>query len=417
MDRLSAIGCSGIRRNSGSASGRNPGEFRYAWVRRALRAAAGVLCASVLSTGCQSLQSKLPKPSWMKKGSDEAAVAKAEGDDASPAPKKRESWIFRAGHWEQQATPTEGTLPGEYASAKALFDAGEHSKAERAFRKVVKQAEKEKNPDLFEDALFMQAESLYAQRKYPKARELYAKLLNEFPSSRHRNDVIQREFHIAELWLDDTRTEMEEWKEYEEGKRNFVMPAVFHFEREKPFLGREGAAVKTCESIYTQDPLGSLAPQALYRAGGVNYFRNNFDASDDYFSLLVDQYPKSPLAPKALELAIQSKSQVNGGPDYDGRKLAEARALVDTALRAFPEIQRDPVKRESLQQTLIGINEQQAEKDFRVAEFYRRTKKPAPAYFYYEIVRRRYPGTEWADQATERMLEIRSAVEKDKQEN
>ncbi|MCI0355572.1 MAG: hypothetical protein L0099_11120, partial [Acidobacteria bacterium] len=75
-------------------------------MRRALRAAAGVLCASVLSTGCQSLQSKLPKPSWMKKGSDEAAVAKAEGDDASPAPKKRESWIFRAGHWEQQATPT-----------------------------------------------------------------------------------------------------------------------------------------------------------------------------------------------------------------------------------------------------------------------------------------------------------------------
>ncbi len=398
MERLSAIGyrLSAFRR-------------RFSASLFPLSATAGLLFASVVSTGCQTFQPKWP--SWMKKDANEAQVAKGEGADETP--KKKESWVFRAGHWEQQAAPPEGTLAGDYTAAKALFDAQEYSKAGRAFRKVAKQAEKDKNADLYEDALFMQAESLYAERKYPKARELYHKLLNEFPSSRHRNDVIQREFTIAELWLDDTRDEMEAWKEYEEGKRNFVMPAVFHFEKEKPFLGREGSAVKTCESIYTQDPLGSLAPQALYRAGGVNYFRNNFDAADDYFSLIVEQYPKSPLAGKALELAIQSKSQVNGGPDYDGRKLAEARALVDTALRAFPEFQNNPVKRESLEQTLIGINEQQAEKDFNVAEFYRRTKKPAPAYFYYEIVRRRYPGTDWAEKATERMLEIRATVEKD----
>jgi hypothetical protein len=56
---------------------------------------------------------------------------------------------------------------------------------------------------------------------------------------------------------------------------------------------------------------------------------------------------------------------------------------------------------------------QQAEKDYKVAEFYRRTGHPASAYFYYEIIRRRYPGTRYFDLATERMHEIKAKAEKE----
>jgi hypothetical protein len=54
---------------------------------------------------------------------------------------------------------------------------------------------------------------------------------------------------------------------------------------------------------------------------------------------------------------------------------------------------------------------QQAEKDFRTAEFYRRTGHYGSAYFYYELVRRRYPGTPQAETSTQRMLELRHAWE------
>jgi outer membrane protein assembly factor BamD (BamD/ComL family) len=96
------------------------------------------------------------------------------------------------------------------------------------------------------------------------------------------------------------------------------------------------------------------------------------------------------------------------GPDYDARKLAEARQLVDTGLRSYPELKD---KKDYLENTLVRINEAQAQKDFNIAEFYRRTKHHGAAYFYYEIVRRRYPGTKWAEQATERMHEVRTEVE------
>src|SRR5207237_8618570 len=45
---------------------------------------------------------------------------------------------------------------------------------------------------------------------------------------------------------------------------------------------------------------------------------------------------------------------------------------------------------------------QQAQKDFRTAEYYERTGHPGSAVFYYELTRRRYAGTWYADLATER---------------
>jgi hypothetical protein len=47
-----------------------------------------------------------------------------------------------------------------------------------------------------------------------------------------------------------------------------------------------------------------------------------------------------------------------------------------------------------------------------MAEYYERTKHPGSAYFYYELVRRRYPGTKWSDQATQRMEFLKAEAEK-----
>jgi uncharacterized protein (TIGR03067 family) len=54
----------------------------------------------------------------------------------------------------------------------------------------------------------------------------------------------------------------------------------------------------------------------------------------------------------------------------------------------------------------IGLN--QAEKDFQVAEFYRKTGHAGSATYYYELVRRRYPGTPFAAQAQQRLRDLRS---------
>src|SRR6185437_8554448 len=118
-------------------------------------------------------------------------------------------------------------------------------------------------------------------------------------------------------------------------------------------------------------------------------------------------------APYAIELAIKAKLMSTGGELYDGRRVADARKLVDEALR-MPNVSEE--KKQDLMKLLKCITAHQAEKDFQMAEFYRRTGHPGSAYFYYEIVRRRYPGTDAAARATTRMSQIYVKMEQKQRE-
>ena len=142
-------------------------------------------------------------------------------------------------------------------------------------------------------------------------------------------------------------------------------------------------------------------------------FRQTAQVVDQKFTTLTKTYPDSPYAPYAIELAIKAKLMSTGGELYDGRRVADARKLIDEALR-MPHV--DEEKKQNLMKLLACITAQQAEKDFQMAEFWRRTGHPGSAYFYYEIVRRRYPGTDAAERATIRMQEIYAKMAQEQRE-
>jgi outer membrane protein assembly factor BamD (BamD/ComL family) len=349
--------------------------------RRKLAAA----CAAALAAGgCQSLESSL-RP---------------------VLPESVGNFVFKDGQFQADATHARGAQ--ELNAAQEIYRGNNFAGAETAFHKI---AENTRNsPLIAEEARFYEAECLYRQDKLPKACDTYHKMLVDFPSGAFRDQAVRRMFDIANFWLDDTRTEMAEYREKRDGKRTFVMPAVFHTEKKKPLLDEEGRALQALEQVHLNDVTGPLADKALFLAGGVKFYREDYGEAAHYFNMLVEQHKDSPLAPQAVELAIISLHMSTGGPEYDGRKVAQARLLVDSALRNYPELARD--KSGFLERQLGSITYQQAQKDYMTAEFYRRTGHPGSAYFYYEIVRRRYPGTKFADLATERMNRIREQVEK-----
>src|SRR6516225_12458517 len=189
------------------------------------------------------------------------------------------------------------------------------------------------------------------------------------------------------------------------------MPSSFvHIEKEKPLLDEEGRALEQMDQVVMNDFNGRRADEALFLAGSVKFYREDYVEADHYFSQVVEMHPNSRFASQAVELAIISKHMSTSGSDYDGRKVAEARKLVDTALRNYPQLAAQ--KNTFLERQLAGINMQQAEKDFKIAEFYRRTGHPGSAFFYYEIVRRRYPGTVFYKEATARQQELRAKLDK-----
>jgi outer membrane protein assembly factor BamD (BamD/ComL family) len=300
-----------------------------------------------------------------------------------------------------------------------LFRQGDYKKAEALFKYL---ADKKKTPmAVAEEARYYQAESLrlqvteayfVGQSHLAKAADVYADLLNKFPNSAYREQAIRHMYDIANLWLDDTRLEMEQTREKAEGKRWFVPWHFVNFDDKKPLLDEEGRAIEKLEQVRYNDINGPLADQALFLAGSVKFFNQDYKEADNYFSQIHEKHPNSPLAEKAVELAIISKHLSTGGADYDGRKVAEARKLVASAFDNYPELANK--KKDFLTRQMVGITLQQAEKDYKMAEFWKRTGHIGSAYFYFEMVQRRYPNTPFAELARKQSEELKEKAAKDK---
>jgi RNA polymerase sigma factor (sigma-70 family) len=153
----------------------------------------------------------------------------------------------------------------------------------------------------------------------------------------------------------------------------------------------EGEAPK--RAARAASPEGDLL---LFLDASTHFFREEYGPAARVFNRLLERHPDSRLGPDAAAMAVLARraGQVSAA---DARRLvAEGRARIATALGA-PTRRAEPP----------GDAARDAERDFRVAEFYRRTGHPGSACFYYELVSRRYPRSPFAARAAGRLRELR----------
>jgi outer membrane protein assembly factor BamD (BamD/ComL family) len=324
-------------------------------------------------------------------------------------PPPAETILLRADGIIAEPPPKPGSPEEQLAGAREFFRLGDYAKAEALFKHI---ADKKRTPmPIAEEARYFQAESLRLQGRWPKAADVYADLLNKFPNTAYREQATRHMYDIANFWLDDTRQEMVYTKEKNEGKRWFVPWHFVNFDDKKPLLDEEGRAIEKLEQVRFNDINGPLADQALFLAGSVKFFNQDYKEADNYFSQIHEKHPNSPLAEKAVELAIISKHLSTGGAAYDGRKVAEARKLVQSAFDNYPELANK--KKDFLVRQIGGITLQQAEKDYKIGEFYKRTGHIGSAYWYFKMVQQRYPQTPFAELARKQADELSEKAARD----
>jgi RNA polymerase sigma factor (sigma-70 family) len=172
--------------------------------------------------------------------------------------------------------------------------------------------------------------------------------------------------------------------------------------------GETAAADKTKPpyELVTIAPPPSPAEQALFFSASTNFLLGHYGQASRECARFVESYPESALADRAIELGLIA-TQLAGRSDDDGRRqMAKAKAIINRALNGQPLATQ--TKQPARGGQLADAELAQAEKDFRIAEFYRKTNHPGSAFVYYEIVRRRHPGTEYAAKAAERLESLRS---------
>ncbi len=293
------------------------------------------------------------------------------------------------------------------AKAEEHFAAKDYREARPIFADL---ADNKQNPVLLaEKARFHEAECLREQKKLPDAVATYNRLLQDFPAGAYRERACTKMYEVAYGWLEEdtladieaerTGTKAPWWKRLDKLAPNA-------FDKTRPMFDTEGEAVKALDNVHTHDLTGPNADKALFWCGYIHFTRGRFEEADHFFSQLVEMHKDSKLRPVALEMAIMAKNNSTGGAVYDSQKASEALQLVHHAEATEPTYGADDKKTAWLTRQKLAVRMQLAEKDFKTAEYYERTNHPGSAYFYYELVCRRYPGTKFSDLAKDRLVAL-----------
>jgi TolA-binding protein len=286
--------------------------------------------------------------------------------------------------------PNEQLARAEYAEGIQLFRSKEYRAAAKHFEAAIKRGP---HSLIEQDAMFMLAECYFFDDRYIKARDSYDALVKEHPNTRYLDTVIDREWNIARYW-EEHEGYSPDW---------FMTPNGY--DRTRPWLDTIGHAIKTYDNIRLNDPTGPRADDAIMATANIHFQRARFDDADYHYTLLRREYPRSELQFEAHLLGLQAKLRKYQGADYDGAPLEEAKTLVKQLRIQFSGRLSDEEK-QRLRTVESQLNLEIATRDYRMAEYFDGTKHYGAARYYYAQVMKKYPNTELATQARDRLAQI-----------
>ncbi len=305
-------------------------------------------------------------------------------DDAAkmPSSKSPSTLILGSDGWRPMLKPEKNPQADkEFDEAHKLFQQGKLNEAEQVFKTIAK---KRKGSHWGEKSQFYVAEIQYQQKQYVKANDSYERLFADYPGTDFLDKLVSREYSLAQMWLSQNDPKI---------KPDEKLPWYSRFTGQQPLLDTQGTGLKALEHVRHHFADGPLADDAVLQIAEFHARSHDYESAAIYYDQLIADHPKSPFFHKAQLAAIDARMKAYLGPDYDGSGLEKARELVKQTMSSFPDRQ---ASYESLYHTLDLINDQEAERTYRIGEYYKRVGKVTSAEYYFGKIPQRWPSSPWA---------------------
>jgi outer membrane protein assembly factor BamD len=273
--------------------------------------------------------------------------------------------------WSVKGTPKE-----QLEFAKGMLDRGDYKNALTEFKRLLRYY-----PESLEapQAQFYIGECLDKMGDVYAAYLAYQKVIDKYAFTDKIDEVLEREFKIADK-LTDVKIKL----------MGLEVPQYYH-------------AITIYKKIIENSPYGKLAAISQYKIGLVLKNAGDFSDAKKEFAKVISSYADSEWAEAAKFQIAQTASLSSLKPEYDQEASKEAKDKYREFIKSHPEAE---LSKEASQE-IIALADKQAEKDFKIAEFYEKQKAYKSAIIYYESIVNEYPGTPWANSARDKIMELK----------
>jgi len=278
-------------------------------------------------------------------------------------------WTPKSGKWVNPKNLPKDNPQEQFAYAKSFFDINKYEEAKREFRKLLKAYPKSAEAAESQYYLGLTEE---AQDKLYEAYQAYQKVIDKYPFSERIQEVIEREYKIAEKFMS--------------GEKRKALGVT---------LPVENPAIEIFGKVVENSTYGPLAPQAQYKLGLVLKGLLRYYEAEEEFNKVVSRYPDSEWASAAKFQIASCRSSLSKGSAYDQGAAQEAKERFEEFVKEHP----DAVLSLDAEKNISNIREKEAEANYNIAVFYEKQKAFDSAKIYYNDIINNYPNSTWASQA------------------
>ncbi|MDD5291676.1 MAG: outer membrane protein assembly factor BamD [Candidatus Omnitrophica bacterium] len=284
-------------------------------------------------------------------------------------------WSPKTQQFTNPKWSVKGTSKEQLEFAKSILDSEDYKNALVEFRRLLRYY-----PESLEapEAQFYIGECLDKLEDTYNAYLAYQKVIDKYAFTDKIDAVLEREFKIAEK-LSDAKIKF----------LGMDVPQYYH-------------AIRIYKKIIENSPYGKLASLSQYRIAIILKNAGDFTEARKEFNKVISTYPDSEWAEAAKFQVAKTASLSSLQPDYDQEASNEARAKYEEFVKTHPQAELS----QEAEKEIDTLTDRQAEKDFKVAEFYEKQKAYKSAKIYYEGIISGYPGSPWAKNAKEKISEL-----------
>ncbi len=231
------------------------------------------------------------------------------------------------------------------------------------------------------EAAYQCGETYFKMGEYELANVAFSKYLNQPGNIKHFEEVIHYKFTMAEMF------------------RNGLKMRLFESHKLPRWAPSEEGAIALYDEVITTVPHEEIAAQSLWGKGKLQVVLEDFKDSIDTFQTLIRRFPKHDLAVQAYLEINQTYLQQCKTEHLDLDLLDLAEMNFRKFQLAFP---REP-RLEAAEKALTDMQQLYANNLLETGRYYEKVKKIPACIIYYNKVVSKYPDTEAAKQAQEKL--------------